>query len=166
MNTANRRLRAQPAPARVVMLTALAVAASLALPSTALAGKHSGKGGHNAAPQWQSKTVQTQRTATGHERHTTWTGQNGKTATRDATVSKDRDAGTRTKDITSVGPNGKTRTVNDVTTRTDQGYDRETVITHADGSTLRRDVTSAYDPATQTRTKEVTVNRDPAPAAP
>lgn len=166
MNTANRRRRPELTATRVTLLAALAVAGSLALPPTAIAGKHSGKGSQHAAPHWQSKTVQTQRTATGHERHTTWNGQNGKTATRDATVSKDREAGTRTKDITSVGPDGKTRTVNDVTTRTEQGYDRETVVTHADGSTLRRDVTSSYDPATQTRTKEVTVDRDPAPAAP
>jgi hypothetical protein len=139
------------------------VIGALVLQSPALAGNHSGRRDGHAAPRWDSKTVQTQRTATGHERHTTWTGQNGRTATRDAVVTNDREAGTRSRDVTSTGPNGKTQTVNDVTTRTDSGYNRETVVNHADGSTLTRDVTSSYDPETKTRTKEITVDRDPPP---
>ncbi len=136
------------------------VLGALVLQSPALAGKRDGQ----AAPRWESKTIQTQRNATGSERHTTWAGQNGKTATRDAVVTRDREAGTRTRDVTSSGPNGKTRTVKDVTTRTDTGYDRETVVANPNGSTLTRDVTSSYDPATKTRTKEVTVDRSPPPA--
>jgi hypothetical protein len=139
------------------------VIATLALQTPALAGNQSGKRDRQVAPRWDSKTVQTQRTATGHDRHTTWTGQNGKTATRDAVVTNDKESGTRTREITSTGPNGKTRTVNDVTTRTDTGYDRETVVNRADGSTLTRNVTSNFDPETTTRTKEVTIDRDPAP---
>ncbi len=137
------------------------VLAALALQSTALAGNQSG---NHSGKREGTKTIQTQRTATGYDRQTTWAGQNGKTATRDAVVTRDREAGTRTRDITSTGPNGKTRTVNDVTTRTDTGYHRETLVTNPNGSTLMRDVTSSYDPATQTRTKEVTVDRTPPPA--
>ncbi len=137
------------------------VLAALALQSPALAGNQSG---NHSGKREGTKTIQTQRTATGYERHTTWAGQNGKTATRDAVVTRDREAGTRTRNITSTGPNGNTRTVNDVTTRTDTGYNRETLVTNPNGSTLTRDVTSSYDPATQTRTKEVTVDRTPPPA--
>lgn len=107
------------------------VLGALVLQSPALADKRDGQ----AAPRWESKTIQTQRNVTGYERHTTWAGQNG-----------------------------KTRTVKDVTTRTDTGYNRETVVANPNGSTLTRDVTSSYDPATKTRTKEVTVDRTPPPA--
>jgi hypothetical protein len=54
-----------------------------------------------------SRHTETQRTDTGHDSHTTWTGENGKTATRDAVVVNDREAGTGTRDVTYTGPEGR-----------------------------------------------------------
>lgn len=110
-----------------------------------------------------SHQVQRQRTDNGHVRNDTWTNASGKSATRAATVVNDKEAGTRTRDVVMTLPDGRTRTMNDVTTRTGNGYTRDTSITNPNGSTLQRDVDASWDPATQTWTRDVNVDRTPAP---
>jgi hypothetical protein len=110
-----------------------------------------------------SHHVQRQRTDNGHVRNDTWTNANGKSATRTATVVNDKEAGTRTRDVVMTLPDGRTRTMNDVTTRTGNGYTRDTSITNPNGSTLQRDVSATWDPATKTWTRDVNVDRTPAP---
>jgi hypothetical protein len=141
------------------ILPAICAALSLLAAGVAVAGQ--GNGQRPGKPRWESKQVQQQRTPTGHERNTTWTGANGKTATRNADVSFDRDAGTRTREVTTTGPNGAVRTVSDVTTHTDDGYARETVVTNPNGGTVTREATGSYDADTKTWTTSVSVDRDP-----
>lgn len=105
----------------------------------------------------------TTKTENGYTRDSTFTGPNGKTTTRDASVVNDKDAGTRTREATTTLPDGRTRTLNDVTTKTADGYTRDTTIVNPNGSTLQRDVTATKDPATGKWTKDVSVDRTPAP---
>jgi hypothetical protein len=102
----------------------------------------------------------TTRTDSGHTRASTVTLPNGKTATRDATVTRDEDAGARTKEVIATGPNGNTRALSDQIQRTDGGFTRSTEVTHANGSSVTRDVTLDRDPETHTVSKDVTIVRD------
>jgi hypothetical protein len=105
----------------------------------------------------------TTKTENGYTRESTFTNPAGKTITRDASVVNDKDAGTRTREATTTLPDGRTRTLNDVTTKTDTGYTRDTTITNPNGATLQRDVTATKDPVTGKWTKDVSVDRTPAP---
>lgn len=105
----------------------------------------------------------TTRTDNGYTRESTFTGPAGQTTTRDATVVHDREAGTRTRDVTTTLPDGRTRTLNDQLQKTDTGYTRDTTVTNPNGGTVQRDVTATWDPATRTWTKDVSVDRTPAP---
>lgn len=144
-----------PSPTGALRLLCTAVAAlGLLAAGSAAAGPANGQ--RPGKPRWESKQVQQQRTPTGHERNTTWTGANGKIATRDAVVTNDRANGVRTREVTATGPNGKTGTRVDTTTRTDDGYNRSSVITGPDGKTATRDADVSFDKDAGTRTREVT----------
>jgi hypothetical protein len=106
----------------------------------------------------------TQRTENGYTRDSVATGPNGKTATRNATVARDKEAGTVSRDVVTTGPNGGTRTLDDDVQRTDDGFTRSTVVTNPNGSSATRDVTATYDPTTRTVSKDVSVDRTPAPS--
>ena len=105
----------------------------------------------------------TQRTENGYTRDSAVTGPNGKTATRNATVARDKEAGTVSREVVATGPNGGVRTIDDNAQRTEDGFTRSTVVTNPNGSSATRDVTGSYDPTTKTVTKDVSVNRTPAP---
>jgi hypothetical protein len=105
----------------------------------------------------------TQRTDNGYTRDSIATGPNGKTATRNATVARDKEAGTLSRDVVATGPNGGTRTLDDNVQRTEDGFTRSTIVTNPNGSSATRDVTASYDAATKTVTKDVSVDRTPAP---
>jgi hypothetical protein len=104
----------------------------------------------------------TQRTDSGYTRDTTYTDKNGNTATREADVEVDRAAGTKSRDVTYTGRDGEVRTVEDDRTRTDDGYQRTTVATGANGVQSTRNVDVSHDKDTQTTVKTVTVDRTPA----
>lgn len=105
----------------------------------------------------------TTKTDDGYTRSSAFTNPAGKTVTREASVANDREAGTRTREATTTLPDGRTRSVDDVVTRTDGGYARDTTIVNPNGSTLERDVTATRDAATGTWTRDVNVDRTPAP---
>jgi hypothetical protein len=118
-------------------------------------------------PQGKTATRQdvTQRTENGYTRDSVVTGPNGKTATRNATVARDKEAGTVSRDVVTTGPNGGTRTIDDDVQRTDDGFTRSTVVTNPNGSSATRDVTATVDPTTKTVSKDVSVDRTPAPSS-
>lgn len=116
-------------------------------------------------PNGKTRTVEdsVQKTDDGHSRTTVRTDAQGRTATREADVSRDAQAGTRERDVTYTGVNGAVRTVQDDTTRTDSGYERSTVVTNPNGSTVTRDVDFERDPEAHTWTKDVVVEKSKAP---
>ena len=105
----------------------------------------------------------TTKTDDGYTRSSAITNAAGKTVTRDASVVNDREAGTRTRESTTTLPDGRTRSMDDVVTRTDGGYTRETTVANPNGSTLQRDVTATRDASSGTWTRDVNVDRTPAP---
>jgi hypothetical protein len=116
--------------------------------------------------QWQgpeggqgSRHDVTQRTDDGYTRNSTATNAQGQTATRNATVANDAATRTRSRNVTATGFNGGTRTVDDDLQRTDDGYSRQTTITHPDGNVSSRNVTAAYDSTNNVWSKDVSVNR-------
>ncbi len=111
-------------------------------------------------PDGRTRTVNdlTTRTDDGHARHTTYTDAQGRTATRDATVVNDREAGTRTRDVTYTGVNGGVTTASTVTTRTDDGYVRETAVTGPNGETGTRSETVSCDKADGKCARDVQVD--------
>jgi hypothetical protein len=92
-----------------------------------------------------TRTTVHQRTENGRTRNDTVVGANGKTATRDVVVVNDREAGVRTRNVDYVGPNGGTASVDRTTTRTEDGFTRNTVITNRQGETATRDMTLVRD---------------------
>jgi hypothetical protein len=106
---------------------------------------------------------ETTRTDDGYARRSTMTNAQGATITRDASVANDRAAGTRTREASTTLPDGRTRSLEDVTTRTDEGYVRNSTITNPNGSSLQRDVTATRAADTGSWTRDVSVDRTPAP---
>jgi hypothetical protein len=96
------------------------------------------------------------RTGEGWQRDTTWTDRKGRTATREVDGHIDRDAGIRTRDVTWTGRDGQTRTRQDVTTRTEDGYNRNSTFTDARGRTATRDADVHVDRDAGTRARDVT----------
>ena len=117
-------------------------------------------------PNGGTRTVDgnVQRTEDGFTRSTVVTNPNGNTTTRNATVARDKEAGTVSRDVVTTGPNGGTRTVDNNVQRTEDGFTSSTVVTNPNGSTAVRDVTAIYDPTTKTVSKDVSVDRTPAPS--
>lgn len=103
------------------------------------------------------------KTENGYTRDSTFTNPAGRTVTRNAAVVNDKDAGTRTREATTTLPDGRTRSLSDVVQKTESGYARDTTIVNPNGATLQRDVTATYDAATKSWTKDVAVDRTPAP---
>lgn len=101
----------------------------------------------------------TQRTDDGYTRNSTATNAHGQAATRNATVANDAATRTRSRNVTATGFNGGTRTVDDDLQRTDDGYSRQTTISHPDGKVSSRNVTAAYDSTNNVWSKDVSVNR-------
>jgi hypothetical protein len=152
-------------PTRIAATVALAL--GLALASATGEARERAQGAQRparpAATRSVTHRVERQRTDNGHVRHDTWTNENGQGATRTATVVNDKEAGTRSREVEMTLPNGRTRTTSDVITRTENGYTRDTSITNPNGATIQRDVDATWDPATRTWTRDVHVERTPAP---
>ncbi len=148
---------------RLALAVALAVGSSLLFLNMEASAAERGR--QRSAPRGDHTHVTVkQRTETGHTRSDTWTGADGRTASRNAVVVNDREAGVRTRNAVTTLPDGRTRTVNDVRTKTDDGYTRSTTVVNPNGGTMQRDVTATFDADTKTMTKTVTVDRTPAPA--
>jgi hypothetical protein len=148
----------------LTLAIAVALGGTLLAASADASARERGARAERQAPRGDyTRHTERTRTDTGHVRRDTWTGANGRTATRDATVVNDRESRTRTRDATTTLPDGRTRSMNDVVTRKDSGYGRDTTITNPNGSTLQRDVTAARDASTGTWTRDISVDRTPAP---
>jgi hypothetical protein len=149
---------------RLTLAIAVALGGTLLAASIDAGARERGARAERQAPRGDyTRHTERTRTDSGHVRKDTWTGANGRTATRDATVVNDRETRTRTRDVTTTLPDGRTRSMNDVVTRTDSGYGRDTTITNPNGSTLQRDVSAVRDASTGTWTRDVSVDRTPAP---
>jgi len=116
------------------------------------------KGQRNKRPNHgkaKSKTTQVQRKDNGYKRSTEITDRQGRQYNRDATVTRDREAGSKTRDVLWTGPDGQTATRQDIVTRTDDGYTRNSEFTGPEGKTATRDATVTGDSEAGTRTRDV-----------
>ena len=107
-----------------------------------------------AGGSW-TRSTERQRTESGHVRSDRWEGANGQTASRNVEVTRDPAAGTRTRESDWTRPNGDSGHASTVTTRTDDGYTRNTTVTNAQGQTATRDVVVSRDAAAGTSTRSV-----------
>jgi hypothetical protein len=152
----------------LALATAVAVSLGLALGSaTAGAGERGAHAPRQVAQQSHraqrgdyTRHTERQRTENGYTRRDTWQGENGGTASRTATVANDREAGVRTREAVTTLPDGRTRSVTDVTTRTADGYTRQTSVTNPNGGTVQRDVQASFDPEAKTWSRDVSVDRN------
>ncbi len=114
--------------------------------------------GHRPAGGNWTRTTETQRTDTGRTRSDRWEGANGATASRDVAVNRDRDAGTKTRESTWTRPNGQSGNATTVSTKTEDGFSRDTTVTNAKGETATRnvDVSRDRDAGTSTRSVDYT----------
>ncbi|MEZ5459765.1 MAG: hypothetical protein R3E65_10815 [Steroidobacteraceae bacterium] len=94
-----------------------------------------------------TRTTETQRTDNGFVRNTTLTRPDGATATRNTTVTVDKEAGTRTRASEMTTFDGRNANSTTVTTRTENGFTRETSGTRPNGETFERSVTRECDRA-------------------
>lgn len=143
---------------RIVLAATLAVGGALLLANVDASARERGAGASRPQHPRGDFTRHTERTRTenGHTRSDTWTNANGRQVTRDATVVNDREAGTRTRDVQWTGPNGRTAERHDVTTKTENGYTRQSTFTNPQGKTITREAEVVRDAATGTRTRDVT----------
>lgn len=100
-----------------------------------------------------TRTTVRQKTENGRTRSDTIVGANGRTASRNAVVVNDKEAGVRTRNVDYVGPGGKTASVDHTTTRTENGFTRNTVATNRQGETATRDMTLVRDKEAGTVTR-------------
>jgi hypothetical protein len=113
------------------------------------------RGAHaNRATQPHTRTTERQRTESGRTRSDTVTRGDGSTASRRAEVVNDADTGTRTRNVDYTGFDGKARSVDRVSTKTDDGYTRETTATGANGQTATRNLDVSRNPETGTIHRE------------
>jgi len=112
------------------------------------------QGRRPAGGNW-TRTTETQRTESGHTRSDRWQGANGATAARDLEVSRDREAGTRTRESAWTRPNGNSGSSTTVSTKTDDGFSRDTTATNARGETATRNVDVSRDKDAGTSTRSV-----------
>ena len=151
-----------PKFARLAATSALAVLlVTLVAPSEArergAAGARAGAGaaqGRRASGDW-TRTTETQRTASRRTRSDRWEGADGKTASRDLAISRDREARTQTRESSWTRPNGDTGNATTVTTKTDDGYSRDTTVTNARGEIATRNVDVSRDQDAGTSTRSV-----------
>ena len=153
-----------PNIARLAATGALAVLlVTLAAPSEArergAAGARTGAAasaaqGRRAGGDW-TRTTETRRTDTGRTRSDRWEGADGRTASRDVAVSRDREARTRTRESSWTRPNGDGGNATTVTTKTDDGFSRDTTVTNARGETATRNVDVSRDRDAGTSTRSV-----------
>ncbi len=157
-------LRRTPMLPRFATAGALAVLfVTLAMPSEArerpAAGARGAAAGaaqarRPAGGNW-TRTSETQRTETGRTRSDRWEGANGGSASRDLEVSRDAAAGTRSRESSWTRPNGNSGNASTVTTKTDDGFTRDTTVTNARGETATRNVDVSRDRAAGTSTRSV-----------
>lgn len=107
----------------------------------------------------RSKDVVTTRTDDGFTRNATVTNAKGETATREMTVVNDREAGTHSVSIDRTGFDGKTSSVDSVRQRTDDGFTKETTVTHKNGDVTTRSVDLSCDKDAKSCVKTVEVDR-------
>lgn len=100
----------------------------------------------------------TQRTDNGWTSSRTLTNAAGETATRNTSVAIDKEAGTRTRESDLTTFDGRSASSTTVTTRTDDGFTRQTTGTGPNGQTFERSVTKDCDKAAGKCT--TTVNND------
>jgi hypothetical protein len=106
-----------------------------------------------------SRTTEMQRTDTGFVRNTTLTRPDGATASRHTSVTVDKDAGTSTRASEWTTFDGRNASSTTVTTRTDNGFTRETTGTGLNGQIFERSVTRECDRAVRKCTTTVTNDR-------
>jgi len=110
--------------------------------------------GRRSGGDW-TRTTETQRTENGRKRSDRWQGADGKTASRDVAISRDREARTQTRESSWTRPNGDSGNATTVTTKTDDGYSRDTTVTNARGETATRNVDVSRDKDAGTSTRSV-----------
>jgi hypothetical protein len=107
----------------------------------------------------RSMSQDVQRTEDGWTSTRTLTNADGQTATRNTSVSIDKEAGTRTRESELTTFDGRSASSTTVTTRTDNGFTRETSGTGPNGQTFERTVTKECDKAAGKCTTTVTNDR-------
>jgi len=95
----------------------------------------------------RSMSQDTQRTESGWTSSRTLTNAAGETATRNTSVSIDKDAGSRTRESEWTTFDGRNASSTTVTTRTENGFTRETSGTGPNGQSFERSVTKECDRA-------------------
>lgn len=100
-----------------------------------------------------------QRTENGWISSRTRTNAEGQTATRNTSVAIDREAGTRTRESDFTTFDGRSGSSTTVTTRTENGFTRETSGTGPDGQSFERTVTKECDRSAGKCTTTVTNDR-------
>lgn len=90
-------------------------------------------------------------------RSTSRTNRNGDTATRTMSRTRDTENKTLTRQVEGTRFDGSSYSASDVRQKTENGYTRNTVRNHADGTTSARDVEATVDREAGTMSKVVTV---------
>jgi hypothetical protein len=101
------------------------------------------------------------RTESGFESQTVVTGPDGQVATRSQSGDYDADAGTFSRDVTTTDAAGRTRDRNTTTTKTDDGFSRNTEIDGKAGGNTTRNADYARDPETGEWSREISGSRTP-----
>jgi hypothetical protein len=148
-------------------LVAVLLAAPQADARERRARKHAPKSGHvertttrtgpDGASRTSSHDTTWQRGDGRWSRDTVHTGPNGQQGTTHVEGAKTEDGAVR--DRTRTRPDGRTATTHDEVHRSENGYTRETTHTGANGGVTTRNATGAYDPETQTWTRDATTTR-------
>lgn len=107
----------------------------------------------------RSMSQDTQRTENGWTSSRTLTNAAGETASRNTAVTVDKDAGTRTRESEWTTFDGRNASSTTVTTRTENGFTRETTGTGPNGQSFERSVTKECDRAAGKCTTTVTNDR-------
>lgn len=103
-------------------------------------------------------TVQTP-TENGFNRVSTVTNGKGETATRETNGVYDPATKTWSKTSNRTNFDGSTASKSSTTTRTDDGYTRESSMTNRKGTTINRTVDASYDKATHSMSKDISVTK-------
>ncbi|MEL7535861.1 MAG: hypothetical protein AAFM91_02250 [Pseudomonadota bacterium] len=114
-------------------------------------------------PDGQTRNVakEVRRTDDGVVTREVWTNPDGEQVIRETTGRWDPETKTWRNDVSVTGRDGATRTRRTQVSRTDNGFDRTSTVTDADGRSATRDSSGRWDPETRTwQRNAVTVGRD------
>ncbi len=112
----------------------------------------------NADGKTASRDLTVTRTDNGYSRDSTITNPQGQTATRSVDVARDREAGTLTRNAEWTRFDGKSGNSQSVTTRTEDGFSRQTSGTLASGEDFSRSVVKQCDKAAKSCSTTVSNN--------